>query len=79
MPRCSAMEVTDSLASRWRRATTRPLGAVAENAVEIPVAQGGLGVGTTLTSGALLAVLAILVGYQQLTHHPPPTSKRPAR
>ncbi|MER6068125.1 hypothetical protein ABT187_04545 [Streptomyces sp. NPDC001817] len=46
---------------------TRPLGAVAENAVEKPVAQGGLGVGTTLTSGALLAVLAILVGHQQLT------------
>ncbi|OIJ94927.1 hypothetical protein BIV25_21315 [Streptomyces sp. MUSC 14] len=48
---------------------TRPLGAVAENAVEKPVAQGGLGVGTTVTSGALLAVLAVLVGYQQLTHH----------
>ncbi|MGW0999863.1 COG4705 family protein [Streptomyces sp. NPDC002523] len=47
---------------------TRPLGAVAENAVEKPVAQGGLGVGTTITSGALLAVLAVLVGYQQLTH-----------
>lgn len=47
---------------------TRPLGAVAENAVEKPVAQGGLGVGTTITSGALLVVLAILVGYQQLTH-----------
>ncbi|WP_093498333.1 hypothetical protein [Streptomyces sp. Ag109_O5-10] len=47
---------------------TRPLGAVAENAVEKPVAQGGLGVGTTITSGVLLAVLVMLVGYQQLTH-----------
>ncbi|MFD8006707.1 COG4705 family protein [Streptomyces mirabilis] len=46
---------------------TRPLGAVAENAVEKPVAQGGLGVGTTITSSALLAVLAILVGWQTLT------------
>jgi uncharacterized membrane-anchored protein len=46
---------------------TRPLGAVAENAVEKPVAQGGLGVGTTITSSALLAVLAILVGRQMLT------------
>ncbi|WP_211265880.1 COG4705 family protein [Actinacidiphila oryziradicis] len=47
---------------------TRPLGAVAENAVEKPVAQGGLGVGTTITSAALLAVLVVLVGYQLLTH-----------
>ncbi|MFJ9846104.1 hypothetical protein ACIRYZ_37835 [Kitasatospora sp. NPDC101155] len=46
---------------------TRPLGAVAENAVEKPVAQGGLGVGTTITSAALLAVLAVLVGYQLLS------------
>ncbi|MFE5588224.1 hypothetical protein [Kitasatospora sp. NPDC056531] len=46
---------------------TRPLGAVAENAVEKPVAQGGLGVGTTITSGALLAVLMVLVGYQLLS------------
>jgi uncharacterized membrane-anchored protein len=46
---------------------TRPLGAVAENAAEKPVAQGGLGVGTTITSSALLAVLAILVGWQMLT------------
>ncbi|MFE4723318.1 hypothetical protein ACFRLW_44550 [Streptomyces sp. NPDC056728] len=47
---------------------TRPLGAVAENAVEKPTAQGGLGVGTTITSAALLAVLMVLVGYQMLTH-----------
>jgi uncharacterized membrane-anchored protein len=47
---------------------TRPLGAVAENAVEKPVAQGGLGAGTMITSAALLAVLIGLVGYQQLTH-----------
>ncbi|MFD0442058.1 MULTISPECIES: COG4705 family protein [Streptomyces violaceusniger group] len=47
---------------------TRPLGAVAENTVEKPVAQGGLGVGTTITSAVLLAVLVILVGYQMLTH-----------
>lgn len=46
---------------------TRPLGAVAENAVEKPVAQGGLGVGTIITSAALLAVLVLLVGYQVLT------------
>ncbi|MFH8385540.1 hypothetical protein ACH4E7_32175 [Kitasatospora sp. NPDC018058] len=46
---------------------TRPLGAVAENAVEKPVAQGGLGVGTTITSSALLAVLVTLVGYQLLS------------
>ncbi|MEU0816054.1 COG4705 family protein [Streptomyces mirabilis] len=46
---------------------TRPLGAVAENAVEKPVAQGGLGVGTTITSSVLFAVLAILVGWQMLT------------
>ncbi|MFB7669328.1 hypothetical protein ACFC1R_36365 [Kitasatospora sp. NPDC056138] len=45
---------------------TRPLGAVAENAVEKPIAQGGLGVGTTITSGALLALLMVLVGYQLL-------------
>lgn len=50
---------------------TRPLGAVAENAVEKPVAQGGLGVGTTITSSALLAVLAILVGRQMLTGRRP--------
>ncbi|MEU6325428.1 hypothetical protein, partial [Streptomyces sp. NPDC047009] len=31
------------------------------------VAQGGLGVGTTITSSALLAVLALLVGWQMLT------------
>ncbi|MFF2149271.1 hypothetical protein [Kitasatospora sp. NPDC058190] len=47
---------------------TRPLGAVAENAVEKPVAQGGLGVGTTITSSALLAVLMVLVGYQLLSN-----------
>jgi uncharacterized membrane-anchored protein len=47
---------------------TRPLGAVAENAVEKPVAQGGLGAGTTITTAVLLAVLVALVGYQQLTH-----------
>ncbi|MGE7437578.1 COG4705 family protein [Kitasatospora sp. NPDC001175] len=47
---------------------TRPLGAVAENAVEKPVVQGGLGVGTTITSGALLAVLMVLVGYQLLSN-----------
>jgi uncharacterized membrane-anchored protein len=46
---------------------TRPLGAVAENSVEKPVALGGLGVGTTITSTALLAVLVVLVGYQTLT------------
>ncbi|WP_330339985.1 hypothetical protein [Streptomyces sp. NBC_00557] len=46
---------------------TRPLGAVVENAVEKPVTQGGLGAGTTVTSSALLAVLAILVGRQMLT------------
>ncbi|MFB8181296.1 hypothetical protein ACFC8N_35800 [Streptomyces sp. NPDC055966] len=46
---------------------TRPLGAVAENAVEKPVAQGGLGVGTAVTSAALLAVLLVLVAYQSLT------------
>jgi len=47
---------------------TRPLGAVVENAVEKPVEQGGGGVGTTITSAALLAVLVALVGYQQFTH-----------
>lgn len=47
---------------------TRPLGAVAENAVEKPVAQGGQGVGTVITTGALLAVLIGLVSYQSLTH-----------
>ncbi|MGW2249972.1 COG4705 family protein [Kitasatospora sp. NPDC001660] len=47
---------------------TRPLGAVAENAVEKPVVQGGLGVGTTVTSSALLAVLMVLVGYQLLSN-----------
>lgn len=46
---------------------TRPLGAVAENAVEKPVVQGGLGAGTTTTTAALLAVLVALVGYQQFT------------
>ncbi|MFI9604027.1 hypothetical protein ACIHCX_30005 [Streptomyces sp. NPDC052043] len=47
---------------------TRPLGAVAENAVEKPVSQGGLGVGTAITSAALLAVLLVLVAYQSLSH-----------
>ncbi|MEU9279895.1 hypothetical protein [Streptomyces sp. NPDC048341] len=47
---------------------TRPLGAVTENAVEKPVAQGGLGVGTAATSAALLTALVLLVGYQSLTH-----------
>ncbi|WP_345433601.1 hypothetical protein [Actinoallomurus vinaceus] len=47
---------------------TRPLGAVAENAVEKPVATGGAGVGTTVTSTALIAVLVVLVGYQTFTH-----------
>ncbi len=47
---------------------TRPLGAVVENAVEKPVAIGGLGVGTTITTAALFAVLVGLVGYQQFTH-----------
>jgi len=43
---------------------TRPLGAVAENAVEKPRVQGGLGVGTTVTSTVLLAMLVAGVGYQ---------------
>ena len=43
---------------------TRPLGAVAENAVEKPRVQGGLGVGTTVTSAVLLAMLVAGVGYQ---------------
>ena len=43
---------------------TRPLGAVAENAVEKPRVQGGLGVGTTATSAVLLAVLIAGVAYQ---------------
>lgn len=47
---------------------TRPLGAVAENAVEKPVAQGGQGVGTVITTGALFAVLIGLVSYQTFTH-----------
>lgn len=47
---------------------TRPFGAVAENAVEKPVAKGGLGVGTTITSAALGGVLVVLVLYQLFTH-----------
>jgi uncharacterized membrane-anchored protein len=47
---------------------TRPLGAVAENAVEKPVDTGGLGVGTTITSAVLGGVLAVLVLYQLLTN-----------
>jgi uncharacterized membrane-anchored protein len=43
---------------------TRPLGAVAENAVEKPRVQGGLGVGTTVTSAVLLALLVVGVLYQ---------------
>ena len=43
---------------------TRPLGAVAENAVEKPRVQGGLGVGTTVTSLVLLAMLLVGVLYQ---------------
>ena len=46
---------------------TRPLGAVAENAVEKPRVQGGLGVGTTVTSLVLLAMLVGGVAYQTLT------------
>jgi uncharacterized membrane-anchored protein len=43
---------------------TRPLGAVAENAVEKPRAQGGWGVGTTVTSAVLLAMLIAGIAYQ---------------
>jgi uncharacterized membrane-anchored protein len=46
---------------------TRPLGAVAENAFEKPRVQGGLGVGTTVTSLVLLAMLVGGVAYQTLT------------
>ncbi len=46
---------------------TRPLGAVAENAVEKPRVQGGLGVGTTVTSTVLLAMLVAGIGYQIYT------------
>ncbi|MFA3843365.1 COG4705 family protein [Streptomyces aureus] len=49
---------------------TRPLGAVVENTFEKPTAQGGMGVGTTITSATLLAALVVLVGYQMLTHRP---------
>src|SRR5947209_16719533 len=42
----------------------RPLGAVAENAVEKPRIEGGLGIGTTVTSGVLLAMLVAGVAYQ---------------
>ena len=48
---------------------TRPLGAVAENAVEKPRVQGGLGVGTTVTSTVLLAMLVAGIGYQIYTLH----------
>lgn len=48
---------------------TRPLGAVAENAVEKPRIQGGLGVGTTVTSTVLLAMLVAGIGYQIYTLH----------
>ena len=47
---------------------TRPLGATAENAVEKPKIQGGMGVGTTVTSAVLLALLLAGVVYQTLTH-----------
>jgi uncharacterized membrane-anchored protein len=47
---------------------TRPLGAVAENAVEKPRVQGGLGVGTTVTSAVLLAMLVAGVAYQTFAH-----------
>jgi len=46
---------------------TRPLGAVAENAVEKPRVEGGLGVGTTVTSAVLLAMLVAGVVYQTYT------------
>lgn len=46
---------------------TRPLGATAENAVEKPVADGGAGVGTTITSLILLSLLILGVGYQMAT------------
>jgi len=46
---------------------TRPLGAVAENAVEKPRVEGGLGVGTTVTSAVLLAMLIAGVLYQTHT------------
>jgi uncharacterized membrane-anchored protein len=46
---------------------TRPLGAVAENAVEKPRVEGGLGVGTTVTSSVLLAMLVAGVLYQTYT------------
>jgi len=46
---------------------TRPLGAVAENAFEKPRVEGGLGVGTTVTSGVLLAMLVAGVAYQTVT------------
>ncbi len=47
---------------------TRPLGAIAENAVEKPVTIGGLGVGTVVTSAVLLSLLIALVAYQMLTN-----------
>ena len=43
---------------------TRPLGAVVENAIEKPKIEGGLGVGTTITSAVLLAMLVAGVLYQ---------------
>ena len=46
---------------------TRPLGAVAENAVEKPKVEGGLGIGTTVTSTVLLAMLVAGVAYQTST------------
>jgi uncharacterized membrane-anchored protein len=46
---------------------TRPLGATGENAVEKPVADGGAGVGTTLTSLILLVLLIAAIGYQYRT------------
>jgi uncharacterized membrane-anchored protein len=46
---------------------TRPLGAVAENAVEKPRVEGGVGVGTTVTSSVLLAMLVAGVIYQTVT------------
>jgi uncharacterized membrane-anchored protein len=47
---------------------TRPLGVVVENAGEKPDAQGGLGIGTPITTAALFAVMIGLVSYQQLAH-----------
>ncbi|AWN16114.1 hypothetical protein [Salinisphaera sp. LB1] len=48
---------------------TRPLGAACGDGLSQPLANGGLGLGTTLTSGVFLTMICALVTYLSVTGH----------